>query len=138
MKKTVNRILTLMLVCIAAASCQGSKVDPEFVGTNTTGLTVKGQKIFVFDSMNCQTSFKRESCEYRSFTDNMSDYYCVRLEYVPTQEGQKVKGELKWTSKSEILSKKGLSFTVEKTDRSGRLWLWCRKESIGVLVQTLN
>ena len=127
-----------MLICIAASSCQGSKVDPEFVGTNTTGLTVKGQKVFVFDSMNCQTSFKRESCEYRSFTDNMSDYYCVKLDYVPTENGQKGKGELKWTSKSEIISKKGLSFTVEKTDRSGRLWLWCRKESIGVIIQTLN
>ena len=127
-----------MLICIAASSCQGSKVDPEFVCTNTTGLTVKGQKVFVFDSMNCQTSFKRESCEYRSFTDNMSDYYCVKLDYVPTENGQKVKGELKWTSKSEIISKKGLSFTVEKTDRSGRLWLWCRKESIGVIIQTLN
>ena len=127
-----------MLICIAASSCQGSKVDPEFVGTNTTGLTVKGQKVFVFDSMNCQTSFKRESCEYRSFTDNMSDYYCVKLDYVPTEIGQKVKGELKWTSKSEIISKKGLSFTVEKTDRGGRLWLWCRKESIGVIIQTLN
>ena len=127
-----------MLICIAASSCQGSKVDPEFVGTNPTGLTVKGQKVFVFDSMNCQTSFKRESCEYRSFTDNMSDYYCVKLDYVPTENGQKVKGELKWTSKSEIISKKGLSFTVEKTDRSGRMWLWCRKESIGVIIQTLN
>lgn len=127
-----------MLICIAASSCQGSKVDPEFVDTNTTGLTVKEQKVFVFDSMNCQTSFKRESCEYRSFTDNMSDYYCVKLDYVPTENGQKVKGELKWTSKSEIISKKGLSFTVEKTDRSGRLWLWCRKESIGVIIQTLN
>ena len=138
MRKIGHRIFTLMLICIAASSCQGSKVDPEFVGTNTTGLTVKGQKVFVFDSMNCQTSFKRESCEYRSFTDNMSDYYCVKLDYVPTENGQKVKGELKWTSKSEIISKKGLSFTVEKTDRSGRLWLWCRKESIGVIIQTLN
>ena len=68
----------------------------------------------------------------------MSDYYCVKLDYVPTENGQKVKGELKWTSKSEIISKKGLSLTVEKTDRSGRLWLWCRKESIGVIIQTLN
>ncbi len=53
MRKIGYRIFTLMLICIAASSCQGSKVDPEFVGTNTTGLTVKGQKVFVFDSMNC-------------------------------------------------------------------------------------
>ena len=104
MRKIGYRIFTLMLICIAASSCQGSKVDPEFVGTNTTGLTVKGQKVFVFDSMNCQTSFKRESCEYRSFTDNMSDYYCVKLDYVPTEHGQKVKGELRLSARRDLVS----------------------------------
>ena len=68
----------------------------------------------------------------------MSDYYCVRLRSVPTAEGQKVKGDITWTSRSDVVTRKDLTFQVKKADRSGRLWLWCRKEEIGAVIQVLD
>lgn len=125
-----------MALCMV--SCHATKVDPEFLTTNTTGLTVKGSTVFTFDPLTCQTAFNREKGEFRVHTDNMSDYYCVSLSTIPTSQGQKAKGDIIWTSKSQVQTKRDLSFQVEKVDRSGRLWLWSRKEAIGVLVQILD
>ncbi len=136
MRHTASYIIALLAV-IFMTSCQG-KVDPEFVQSTTTGLQVKEDVVFEYDPLTWQTSFNREKCEYRVHTDNMSDYYVLALDLVPTATGQKAKGNLTWTSHSSLVSKKGLTFSVEKMDRSGKIWLWCRKEGIGVTVQTLD
>ena len=128
----------MILAVFLLASCQGMKMDPEFAATTDCNLRVKGTVVFKYSSLTCQQAFNREKCEFRVHTDNMSDYYCVILNSVPTAEGQSVKGSITWTSQSDIVTKKDLSFQVKKTDRSGRLWLWCRKEQIGVVIHVLD
>ena len=138
MRHTDSVIIALLFIlCPVLTGCQG-KVDPEFVQSSTTGLQVREEIVFEYDPRTWQTSFNREKREFRVHTDNMSDYYVLSLDIVPTAYGQKAKGSLTWTSRSTLISKKGLTFTVEKMDRSGRIWLWCRKEGIGVTVQTLD
>lgn len=137
---TRNKAYTAALVCalcMLLCGCQG-KVDPEFTGSSTVGLQVDGNVIFEFDPLTWQSAFNRDRCEFRMHTDNMSDYYCVTLNLVPAAVGQKAKGDIIWTSRSSISSRKGMNFTVEKMDRSGKLWLWCRKERLGVTVQVLD
>ena len=124
--------------CLLLCSCEGSKADPEFITTTDCNLRVNGNVVFTFDPLTCQVAFNREKCEFRANTDNMSDYYCVTLRSVPTAEDQKVKGSITWTSKSDLVTRKDLSFVVKKVDRAGRMWLWCRKERIGVVIQALD
>lgn len=133
-----RHIAALMTVLALLCSCSGNKVDPEFVATTDFSLKVKDETVFRYDPLTCQVAFNREKCEFRVHTDNMSDYYCVRLRSVPTTEDQKVKGSLIWTSKSDINTRTDLAFVVRKADRTGRMWLWCRKERIGVVIQVLD
>lgn len=127
-------IFAALLGCLILSSCTGAKVDPEFVATSDCNLRVKGEVMFKYDPLTCQTAFNRERCEFRVHTDNMSDYYSVRLNLVPTAEGQKAKGDITWTSRSDVVTRKDLAFQVKKVDRSGRFWLWNRKEQIGVVI----
>lgn len=135
--KILKTTLPLIILAFILTSCQG-KVDPQFVQSSEFGLQVKGEMLYVYDPMTWQLAFNRENCEFRVHTDNMSDYYCVRLNCVPTSEGQKAKGSITWTSQKDIITKDGLTFTVQKVERGGRLRLWCRKEDIGVVIQTLD
>lgn len=135
-----SRIISLLsaaVVILTLDGCQG-KVDPTFVDSSEICLRVKDEKVMTYDHLTWQASFNREKCEFGMHTDNMSDYWRVRLNLVPTAEGQKTKGDIIWTSQSSVNEKEGLTFTVEKADRSGHLWLWCRKERIGVVVQVLD
>ena len=122
-------MLAALLGCLVLSSCTGGKADPDFIATSDCNLRVKGE---------VQTAFNRRNCEFRVHTDNMSDYYCVTLNLVPTAEGQKAKGDITWTSRSDVVTRRDLTFHVKKADRSGRLWLWCRKEQIGVVIHVLE
>lgn len=127
-------IFAALLGCLILSSCEGGKADPEFVNTTDCNLRVKGQVVFKYDPLTCQTAFNRRKCEFRVHTDNMSDYYCVNLNLVPTAEGQKAKGSITWTNRSDVVTRSDLTFHVKKADRSGRFWLWNRKEQIGVVI----
>ena len=131
-------ILAALLGCLVLSSCTGGKADPDFVATTDCNLRVKGEVVFKYDPLTCQTAFNRRKCEFRVHTDNMSDYYCVTLNLVPTAEGQKAKGNITWTNRSDVVTRKDLTFHVKKADRAGRLWLWCRKEQIGVVIHVLE
>ena len=138
--KSPRHIYLAVLVLAAAlfSSCSGNKVDPEFVATSDFSLKVKDDMIFKYDPLTCQVAFIRERGEFRVHTDNMSDYYCLTLKFVPTGEGQKVKGDITWTNRSDVVTKSDLAFVVKKVDRNGKMWLWCRKERIGAVIQVLD
>jgi len=131
-------IFAALLGCLILSSCTGGKADPEFIATSDCNLRVKGEIVFKYDPLTCQTAFNRRNCEFRVHTDNMSDYYCVNLNLVPTAEGQKARGSITWTNRSDVVTRKDVTFYVKKADRSGRLWLWCRKEQIGVVIHVLE
>jgi len=131
-------VTAILAAAFLLSSCSGSKVDPEFVATTDFSLKVKDETVFRYDPLTCQVAFNREKREFRVHTDNMSDYYCVTLRSVPTAEDQKVKGSVTWTSRSDINTRSDLAFVVRKVDRTGRMWLWCRKERIGAVIQVLD
>lgn len=134
-----RRTLTyILLASICLASCTSNKVDPEFVASTDFELRVKDQTVFAYDPLTCQVAFNRQKREFRVHKDNMSDYYCLTLKAVPTAEDQKVKGDITWTSRSDVVTKRDLNFVVKKADRSGRLWLWCKKERIGAVIEVLD
>ena len=97
--KTFIILLTCSLFCLLLSSCQG-KEGPEFINSSTIGLKVKDKVIFEYDTLTWQNAFNREKCEFRVHTDNMSDYYTISLNLVPTAVDQKAKGDITWTSRS--------------------------------------
>lgn len=136
--RTLTFLFTAILGCILLSSCTGGKIDPDFAATTDCNLRFKGEVVFSYSPLTCQQAFNREKCEFRVHTDNMSDYYCVTLNYVPTAEGQKVKGAITWTSHSDVITRNDLTFHVRKADKAGRLWLWCRKDQIGAVIHVLD
>ena len=128
----------LALVLAALAGCRTETLSEEFIEDRTPRMEIKGYTTFLYDPLKCQIGFNQDKCEFRVHTDNMSDYYCVTLNLVPTAEGQKAKGDITWTSRSDVVTRRDLTFHVKKADRSGRLWLWCRKEQIGVVIHVLE
>ena len=136
--KRLHIYLAFLLLAALCSSCTGNKVDPEFVATSDFSLKVKDDMVFKYDPLTCQVAFNRERSEFRVHTDNMSDYYCLDLKFVQTGEGQKVKGDIKWTNRSDVVTKSDLTFVVKKVDRTGKMWLWCRKERIGAVIQVLD
>lgn len=137
MKRSIISMTTAILALALLQGCQG-KVDPEFMTSQNFGLRVRDEAVFKYDPLNWQVAFNRKRCEFRVHTDNMSDYYCVRLDCVPTAEKQRAKGSIEWTSKSSVNSHKDLVFIVERVDNTGRIWLWSKKERIGAVVQVLD
>lgn len=132
-----KRLLLILAPVILLSSCVG-KVDPEFLQNEDFCLRIKDNVVFRYDERTCQTAFNRRRAEFRVHTDNMSDYYRITLSGVPTGEGQKFTGDVTWTSTSNIFTKKGCTFTVSKMDAEHRVWLWCRKEQMGAVVQILD
>jgi len=122
----------------SCSSCYGSKVDPDFLATTVFGLQVKGNEVFKFDYYSCQTAFNLQKKEFRAHTDTMSDYYCLTLDKLPSSTGDKVKGDLVWTSTSDVSEKEDISFVVKKVERNQMMWLWSRKEGIGVVIQIIE
>lgn len=132
---------TILLVAVALfclTGCRSSRVDPEFISTDDFCLKVKETVLFSYDPLTCQVAFNREKNEFRVHTDDMSDWYCVTLSGVPSGNGDKLTGSITWTTSSSVESSKGLSFVVKKNERDGKVWLWCKKERIGVVVQVLD
>ena len=138
MKRLHPIYLAALLLAVLFSSCTGNKVDPEFVATSDFSLKVKDDMVFKYDPLTCQVAFNRERGEFRVHTDNMSDYYCLNLRFVPTGGGQKGKGDITWTNRSDVVTRNDLAFVVKKVDRTGRMWLWCRKERIGAVIQVLD
>ena len=138
MKRPAIIISALLAVALTLSSCSGNKIDQEFIATSDFSLRVKDETVFKYNPLTCQVAFNRAKNEFRVHTDNMSDYFCLDLSFVPTAEDQKVKGSITWTNHSDVVTKDGLSFVVTKTDRSGKMWLWCRKERIGAVIQVLD
>ena len=128
-------MLAALLGCLVLSSCTGGKADPDFIATSDCNLRVKGEVVFKYDPLTCQTAFNRRNCEFRVHTDNMSDFFIVRLSEMPSSENQILDGTAQWTTGDDLHNKK-TSFSVLKMD-GDRIWLWSAESSIAVVVQIL-
>ena len=134
----MKRLIAIFLAVLCLAGCQrGGKVEDEFLGNSDICLRIKGSTVFTYNPLTCQLAFNRRNCEFRVHTDTMSDYYCVTLDAIPSAVEQKIDGSLSWTSSSSILHK-DCTFRVEKISSEGCVWLWNRKDRIGVVVKILD
>lgn len=130
------------LLCIAAAlllllpACQRDEVSEAFRQNSVPRLEIKGFVTFAYDSLTCQKAFNRERHEFRLFSDNVADFFTIKLDAVPSETGQKVVGSATWTTGRDIHTKK-TTFEVIRTE-GGKAWLWSSANRIAAVVEMLD
>lgn len=125
----------LALVLAALTGCRTETLSEEFIEDRTPRMEIKGYTTFLYDPLKCQIGFNQDKCEFRVHTDNMSDFFIVRLSEMPSSENQILDGTAQWTTGDDLHNKK-TSFSVLKMD-GDRIWLWSAESSIAVVVQIL-
>ena len=125
----------LALVLAALGGCRTETLSEEFIEDRTPRMEIKGYTTFLYDPLKCQIGFNQDKCEFRVHTDNMSDFFIVRLSEMPSSENQILDGTAQWTTGDDLHNKK-TSFSVLKMD-GDRIWLWSAESSIAVVVQIL-
>lgn len=125
----------LVIVLAAFTGCISDDLSEDFLNDDTLRMEIKGYTTFLYDPLRCQVGFNREKCEFRVHTDNMSDFFIVRLDEMPAGENQLLNGTVQWTTGDDLHSKK-TSFTVSKMD-GDKIWLWSSQGRIAVVLQIL-
>lgn len=134
----MRRVLIAFIVAACFTSCIGNSVDPYFLSNEENTLQVAGAQQFTWDEKTCQMSFSRDAKEFRVFTDTMSDFYCIKMSTIPTATGQNISCDMTWTTPDDVFTRNGVNFRVEQMDGDGKVWMWNKKEKIGVIVQILD
>ena len=132
----MKRVLFYILIAFALVSCRDNiKVDPAFLASEQMGLVLNGQQLFTYDALNCQYAFNRNNRVFRLHTDTMSDYVKATLSDIPAEKGQKLSGEIEWTTERDIKTKKLGSLLVAKISDDGTVWLWSNADKLGLTVR---
>lgn len=136
MRRIKTIIAGLVLLCALPACIQEGTYTPEFLTDNTLRMAVGNIDVISFNPLNCQYAFNTDQFEFRLHTDNMSDYFIVRLQAEPTKEDQIITaGLLRWTSPTgadEV--RKNIALQVVKME-DDVVWLWNSRESIKMTVR---
>lgn len=133
----MKKILFMSIILVIASGCSRFDIDEVLLPREDISITVKGKEIMSYDPLTCQMSHDRESNIYRIYDDMISDWFTVRCDAMPASVGQEVTADVSWTTPSDTKSEKGLRFTVEKTDIHGRIWMWNKSKSIGIVIKNL-
>lgn len=128
----MRRFLPIIAALLLAASCN-PKVDEEFLVSPDICLQENGKMILKYESATCQMSSNPEKHRYRIMDDTMSRYYMVTLGEEPKSVGQKIIGDLRWSTGVSVENYTGVEFTVEKLE-GGQVWLWNSRRKIAVSI----
>ena len=128
--------LILVLVLATFTGCRKSHVSDDFKLNSTLRMEIKGYITFLYDPLTCQISYNPDKYEFRVHSDNMSDFYIIRLDEMPAAEGQTVNGTASWTTGDDLHTKK-TSFEVIHLE-GGKIWLWSPGTRIAAVVMELE
>jgi len=132
-----QRGILIMMILLLCCSCGRQRRVNAFMEHDELRLQVAGKVQFRYDKLNCQLSFSRDRNEFRAQTDNTSDFYTVRLNFIPTQVGETVTADLSWTTDTDILHRKNLTLEVVRIE-GDKIWLWSDSGRIGVSLRVLE
>lgn len=133
----MKRLPLIILLVVFAAACNKNKMEPEILESENLCLVIKGKTIFSYDENDCQISYNPGSRIFRIGDDTMDDYFTLTANTIPSAKGDKVKGDLQWTSESSIQSRKYVQFEVQKIE-NGTVWFWSKTDRIAAVVKILE
>ena len=136
MKKTGLISAVIALLFTLTACVEGGTYTPEFLTDATLRMAVGKTDIITYAPLSCQYAYNSDNMEFRLHTDNMSDYFIIRLQAEPTEEDQMVTaGLLRWTSPTGADQvRKNIALQVVKME-GDVVWLWYSRESIKMTVR---
>ena len=125
-----------LLVC--GCDPHGMSVE-QFSSTEKISLQVKGSVMLEYSPERHQLGFNPGKCEFRVHDDNMADYFILTCRTMPTAVGQTVTADLVYTTADDVATRRELEFEVTDMDEGdGRIWLWCSKAKIGIVVMAMR
>lgn len=133
----MKKIVPIVLFCLCTVlSCTTHTYNPDFLTDDTIRLEVGKKRIFTYTPSECQYAYNLDRHEFRAHTDNMSDYFIVRLNETPTREAQEVMAlSMEWTERNGMnKSKKNIVLQVVKLE-DNTFWLWNSRDGIKVTVR---
>ena len=133
----MKKLLYILVAAFCLTSCRGEVLRDDFAEMEGMRCVVKGRNTLVYNPANCQISFNRERREFRVCRDNMSDFYSLQLSAIPAEDGQKLSGNIQWTTSDNLNRKKNVGFEVVRNE-AGKFWLWSESLRLGVIVQVLD
>lgn len=136
MRRTVEILATLLVTLTLACACHEDEVSSSFLLDKQVRLEIKGYTVFRYDPLSCQLGFCRDKAEFRAHSDNMSDFYTVRLEAMPAVVGEEIAGSISWTTSNDLHNKK-TTFEVSRIE-GDLVWLWSASNRIAVVVRVLD
>lgn len=132
---------TVAAAALMASGCR-QKVgpDPSFTTSNTIMLNIDGKDMMVYDPATCQLAFNAGLREFRVMNDNMSEFFYLTCDELPTAVGQTIRCDLKYLGPNtkSAYNCKGADFSVELIGDEGTIWLWCGKKKIAVRVRIIT
>jgi hypothetical protein len=124
---------TIMMLCLTG--CRLYDVDEILLQRQEISLTIKGKEILVYEPETFQTGYNDRKNEFRVFEDDLGNWFTLTCRERPSTEGQTLKADLKWTGSNTTSTRTNLTFSVERTDANGYVWMWCEDEAIGIIVR---
>lgn len=131
-----------ILIAAAAAlyiftGCARYDIDEVLLSKTEVSMSLKGKDIYIYDPNLAQFGFRPERNEYRIVNDDLSGWFTVICNVKPSIEGERIKADVEWMTKTEIGKTAGAEFVVRKISDDGIIWLWCDDEKIGVVLKDI-
>jgi hypothetical protein len=132
-----RHIAGIVLTLMSIAGCIGPQPDEVLLPRTELSLTIKGETIMEYDPATCQIGYSSERNEFRLVNDKISDWIIFRSDATPTNVAQEVKASLEYTLQNSTKKLNDLTFTVEKTNPLGQVWLWNKEKKIGIVIKLI-
>lgn len=134
----MRRLIYICMIMSCLCGCNRFDVDEVLLRRDDISLTIKGLDVVTYDPATYQVGHNASKNEFWVSDDNAAHWFTLTCRVRPDTQGQEVVADLAWTETDTTKSRKGLTFTVMKTDSRGQVWLWCKEGAIGVVVKELS
>lgn len=139
MKRYLQISTAFVLLSLTTLSCRDAfRLREDFeMNVSSESLVIDGRTILSFDANRCQAAYSPAAVKFRVGDDMMNSYYLLDADRAPSGVGSRIKGNLSWTTETQVKSRRGLDFEVVKVE-GDKFWLWNRKARIGLVVRELH
>ena len=135
----MKRLFAFISMLCLLAGCNSSNFTPmaEFIQDDTVRLEINGEKVFVYDQLNCQLSFNASKCEFRAHTDTMLDYFVVSLDAIPRTNSSKVTANISWSTVFGVRTRENITLDTKRI-KGDVIWLSDESQHVAAVVRVLE
>ena len=124
MKKLCPIALAALLLLPFTACDLELPLSEAFLGTEDYCLEVNARMMHEFTATECQLGYNASKCQFRVGNDQMTEYYILECDKIPSHKDEILTVDLTWTMDATIQKRSGLRMKVSKIGDDGRIWLW--------------